>query len=109
MKTNIWISYDLGIKGDYSGLYRWLDIHKSKECGTSTAFLNYEFKKDLISELTQDLKSNIEFKSGDRIYLITNIPKETDEKGIGGKFIIGNRKASPWEGYAPVEDNSFDA
>ncbi len=27
MKQVIWISYDLGVKGDYEGLYGWLDGH----------------------------------------------------------------------------------
>ena len=27
MKKAIWISYDLGIGGDYDGLYRWLANH----------------------------------------------------------------------------------
>ena len=34
MKTStIWISYDLGVRGDYEGLYAWLDSHGAKECG----------------------------------------------------------------------------
>lgn len=27
----IWISYDLGVQGDYEGLYGWLDTHKARE------------------------------------------------------------------------------
>ncbi len=29
----IWLSYDLGIQGDYPSLYEWLDKHQAKECG----------------------------------------------------------------------------
>ena len=27
----IWLSFDLGIGGDYPGLYKWLDNHKAIE------------------------------------------------------------------------------
>jgi hypothetical protein len=108
MKRTVWLSYDLGIKGDYPGLYKWLDSHKAKECGNSTAYFIYEFKSEVSTELAEDLKINIEFKSGDRIYIIANISKDTEPPKISGKFIIGNRKASPWEGYSPVEDNVSD-
>lgn len=35
MKQLIWISYDLGVSGDYENLYAWLDDHGAKECGQS--------------------------------------------------------------------------
>lgn len=44
MKKAIWISYDLGVKGDYEGLYAWLDDHKAIECGDSVAFINYSVR-----------------------------------------------------------------
>ena len=37
MKKFIWLSYDLGIGGDYESLYSWLDNHEAKECGDSVA------------------------------------------------------------------------
>jgi hypothetical protein len=37
MHTVMWMSYDLGVKGDYEGLYAWLDDHEAKECGNSVA------------------------------------------------------------------------
>ena len=43
MHTVMWMSYDLGVKGDYEGLYAWLDDHDAKECGNSVAFLRYEY------------------------------------------------------------------
>lgn len=107
MIKKVWLTYDLGIKGDYPGLYRWLDIHNAKECGNSVAFFSYEYENDLFIELADDLKKNIEFKNGDRIYIVSNVII-ADEKKVVGKFIIGNRKASPWEGYAPADDNTFD-
>jgi len=46
MHTAMWMSYDLGVKGDYEGLYAWLDDHDAKECGNSVAFLRYEYSAD---------------------------------------------------------------
>lgn len=42
VKTVVWLSYDLGAKGDYDGLYSWLDNHKAKECGDSIAYIPWE-------------------------------------------------------------------
>ena len=41
----IWLSYDLGIRGDYESLYSWLDDHEAKECGDSVAFLSFLYEK----------------------------------------------------------------
>ncbi|MGA1839470.1 MAG: hypothetical protein ACMUIU_02505 [bacterium] len=98
MKPLIWISYDLGVKGDYEGFYAWLDNHEAKECGTSIAVLYYEFSKNLIEELKKDLLDNVSFSKLDRIYLIWR----EDEK-IKGRFLLGKRKAAPWSGYGGQE------
>jgi hypothetical protein len=37
MKKRFWLSYDLGIDGDYDGLYGWLDRIKAIECGDGLA------------------------------------------------------------------------
>jgi hypothetical protein len=47
LKKTIWLSYDLGIRGDYKGLYEWLDNHEAKECGDSVGVLIYEFNNNL--------------------------------------------------------------
>jgi len=70
MKQAIWISYDLGIKGDYPELYRWLDTHKAKECGNSFAYITYQYNTDISKELKADLIKNIAFNPGDRIYAL---------------------------------------
>lgn len=103
----VWMSYDLGVRGDYPGLYKWLDIRKAKECGNSIAFFHYEYDSDLDKELKKDLEENIEFKNGDRIYIVSEILLN-NKKRIRGKFIIGNRKASPWEGYSPIGEDIID-
>ena len=91
MKTHIWISYDLGLKGDYENLYIWLDSHGARECGDSVAFLGYEYEKNIITEVKKDLSSKVKFGEKDRIYLIYK--KAETEKWIG-RFIIGGRKHS---------------
>lgn len=98
MEKMVWISYDLGVKGDYEGLYAWLDNHRAKECGNSIAVLKYNFSDGLIEELQKDLSENINIAKHDRIYLIW-----LEDRRIKGRFILGNRKAAPWAGYGSQE------
>ena len=107
MKKAVWISYDLGIKGDYQGLYSWLDDHNAIECGNSVAFIHYPTKKNLIPELKKDLESKIDFKSGDRIYIV-RIEAIEGKDLIRGRFIIGKRKSNPWEGYGTKTTDTVD-
>lgn len=69
-KQRIWLSYDLGIDGDYEGLYYWLDSYDAKECGDSIATFIFEYKNDLIKELKQDLLNSVQIKNKDRFYVI---------------------------------------
>ncbi|OYT14342.1 MAG: hypothetical protein B6I19_00290 [Bacteroidetes bacterium 4572_114] len=109
MKTqSVWMSYDLGIKGDYPGLYKWLDTNEAKECGNSVTYFKYKFSSDVMTELINDLQENIEFKNGDRVYAIFKHKNNDGKISTVGKFIIGNRKASPWEGYAPIDEDILD-
>lgn len=101
MVRNIWISYDLGIQGDYNHMYAWLDNHQAIECGDSMAFIELKIPHEMNDEefveyLRTDLEKSISFKPGDRVYLIRRLMKQ---KIANGKFIIGKRKANPWEGY----------
>ncbi|AEB09203.1 hypothetical protein [Desulfobacca acetoxidans] len=98
MKKTVWIAYDLGVKGDYEGLYSWLDNHGANECGHNIAVLEYDVKQNLIEELQKDIIENVTLSKQDRIYLIWR------EGGkIKGKFIVGKRKAAPWFGYGAQE------
>jgi hypothetical protein len=45
MKQRIWLSFDLGIKGDYQSLYKWLDARKARECGDSVAYFTFEYPR----------------------------------------------------------------
>ena len=97
MKSAIWISYDLGVRGDFEGMYTWLDEHGAKECGDSLAFVNYEYKKELIKDLKADLKAALEMSKKSRIYTIHLDPVT---KKMKGTFLFGGRKAPPWAGFA---------
>ncbi len=106
-KQAVWLSYDLGVKGDYSGLYKFLDANEAKECGNSVAYFQFNYKDDLAKELTEVLKENIEIKNSDRVYLMFKYLKDGKDM-MAGRFIIGNRKASPWKGYGPSDEDNLD-
>jgi hypothetical protein len=33
MKSFVWFSFDLGVRGAFEGMYEFLDSHEAKECG----------------------------------------------------------------------------
>lgn len=105
MKSTIWISYDLGVNGDYEGMYAWLDDHGAKECGSSVAFVK-EYDCDG-EDLTQALKSDIEnavlTDKRSRIYVIWRVGDK--EKG---SFLVGRRKGAPWDGYGQQSETFED-
>jgi len=106
MELSVWISYDLGIKGDFNGLYQWLDSHGGIECGNSTAFIKFEYQNNFLSEIKSDIEKSVDIKSTDRIYIIY---KDSEKNKTVGKFLLGNRKASPWTGYAPSGEATEDS
>jgi hypothetical protein len=101
MEKTIWLSFDLGIRGEYPQFYTWLDSREAKECGDNLAVLKYsiESHEDLIEKLTTDLKAHIHFKPSDRVYVVYH---DEDNQLNKGKFIIGSRKKAIWNGYAHV-------
>lgn len=107
-----WISYDFGLRGDFKGMYTWLDNHNAVECGNGLAFFRYEHInaniefKDLINHIYNDIKESVKLSTTDRIYIIVKDPQTNKVKG---RFINGNRKQSPWEGYGKLKDtNTID-
>lgn len=96
-KKAIWISYDLGLKGDYTSLYSWLDSVKAKECGDSMAFFMKEFDSDIVKSLASEIQTRVNIQPKDRIYLIY---KDDRTGKMKGKYLFGNRKRAPWEGFA---------
>ena len=67
-KSFIWMSFDLGIQGDYEGMYSWLDSHDAQECGDSVAALEFEHQEDLLKELKRELKSSVRIDKKTRVY-----------------------------------------
>jgi hypothetical protein len=104
-KSVIWVSYDLGVQGDYASLYAWLDAHEAKECGDSLAFLNYEHELPVPEQLATDLDAAITVDKRTRIYVIYRDHHSSKDKGV---FIFGARRESPWTGYAPNSLGTVD-
>lgn len=107
MKMFIWLSYDLGIQGDYNHMYAWLDNHGAIECGDSFAYVKYSIPKEVdddsfLNMLKRDLEKSISFKPGDRVYVVRY---SSEKDSYMGRFIIGKRRAAPWDGYG---DNKGD-
>jgi len=96
-EKTVFISFDLGLRGDYTGLYSWLDKHEAKECGNGLAAVKFAFDGDLLPSIEQNLKDSVRFEKTDRLYIIW---KDNQSGKFRGKFILGSRKPAPWEGYA---------
>ena len=81
MKSTIWISCDLGVNGDYEGMYAWLDDHGAKECGSSVAFVKpYDYDgEDLMQALECDIRDTVKIDKRTRIYVIRRV--DGKEKG----------------------------
>jgi hypothetical protein len=87
------VSYDLGLRGDYSSLYGWLDGKEAKDCGDSVATFISDRTQE---ELEKQIKEVVGDGTSKRVYLIG----PNSEGKFLGKFIIGRRKsAPPWSGY----------
>jgi hypothetical protein len=104
-KSAIWISYDLGVQGDYASLYSWLDSHGAKECGDSVAFLKYEHRGSVKDQLKTELKKAITTDKRTRIYVVY---RETETNKNKGAFIFGGRRSPPWTGYSSKGAGAID-
>lgn len=82
-----WLSFDLGLRGNYELLYAWLDAMEAKECGDNVATFVTDKTRE---QIKKDLSDFLDEKA--RIYLI-DLKK-------GGGFIHGKRKVASWAGYA---------
>jgi hypothetical protein len=103
MKKAFWLSYDLGIKGDYTGLYTFLDSVDAKECGDSITFFQKDYGNDFLDSLTNELKKYVKLNNTDRIYVVY---ADSSSKKTKGKWLFGGRKRAPWEGYAVKESST---
>ena len=102
MKSAIWLSYDLGVNGDYEGLYAWLDNHGAKECGGSVAYLQFTHG-DLPASLQSDIERVVALNKRSRRYVI----HKKDEK-LSGRYLVGRRKGAPWEGFGDKDETEED-
>jgi len=84
-----WLSFDLGLRGNYEDLYEWLDNMEAVECGDSLATFVTNKNRD---QITKELKKFLDNTA--RIYIITK-----DQGKFVGKFVLGKRKRAPWVGY----------
>jgi hypothetical protein len=105
VKHFVWVSFDLGVKGDYEGMYTWLDSQGAKECGDSVAcFLYNHPSKNLLQDMKEDLSRSIDLDTKkNRIYVIRNV-----EGKMKGNFIFGRRRNAPWAGVAATGEQGED-
>ena len=108
IKKSFWLSCDLGLKGDYEGLYSFLDTVGATECVNNVAYFTYECKTDdFTKEIKSVLTEYVKIDKNDRFYVIWR----SESGSVKGKFLFGGRKRSPWEGFGKVlvEDESDTA
>lgn len=111
MKITFSINYDLGLRGDYKGLYKWLDKNKAEERGNCYAvikeynFPDEEFANEIDPKskdkiffrfIQKDIKSFVNINQSDRIYL-TFVGFGSDN--LTGGFLFGKKHTAPWEGH----------
>ena len=103
MKSTVWMSYDLGVVGDYESLYAWLDDHNARECGNSVAWFSFSHEGDALEYLKAEIENAVSLGKRSRIYVIC-----LDDESTKGRFIIGGRKGAPWDGFGMHEADSDD-
>lgn len=103
--VTVWLSFDLGIRGDYEGLYGWLDEHDAMECGDAIAVFTYPVTHDPAAEIAADLKQRVHLDKRSRLYLIYRDQTTNKNKGA---FLFGGRKAPPWSGFGQTSEAKFD-
>ena len=99
MKSLVWLSFDLGVSGDYEGMYAWLDEKEAKECGNSVACFWCEHDGEVTDTIKTEIQDRISLNKRSRIYLAYR-----DDSGLKGRFIVGRRKSPPWDGYGMQEE-----
>lgn len=111
MKKGIWLSYDLGVEGDYKRFYAWLDDHDAVPCGTSMAYLQYEWDvnndRESVERLRNDIRSKVSIEPRNNIYLVRG-KNVGGEKKVTGSFLFGKRMSTPWEGYGSSDTETSD-
>ena len=96
MRRRVWMSYDLGVQGNYTGLYAWLDRRGALECGDSTAVFFYEHATSIKDEIASDMEGILGKDRRARIYIVYY---DEDKGHVTGAFVLNGRKAAPWVGF----------
>lgn len=106
MRHFVWVSFDLGVKGDYEGMYAWLDSKGAKECGDGLACFWFEHaSNDLLEDMKKDLDDNVELdEKKSRVYVIRLVKGK-----MKGSFIFGRRRNPPWAGFSATGDDAEDS
>lgn len=92
----VWLAFDLGLQGDYAGLFAFLDRLEAQECGNGLAVFVYHYDADLAEELKRELLKAIALdEARDRLYLM----QKFDDGRMHGTFLVGRRRRPPWIGY----------
>ncbi|MDR1811105.1 MAG: hypothetical protein LBR34_12035 [Prevotella sp.] len=113
-EITIWLTYDLGVGGDFPSIYSWLDDKKAVECGNNVAYLifrcpdNINSDEEFVKFLKSELEEKIKFKPGNRIYIVRKAFDQYEQGKTIGSFVIGKRKANPWEGFGETTENKID-
>ena len=92
-----WVSFDLGLHGNYDALYEWLDRQGGQECGDSVATFRSDRSRE---QIAKELREVLRGTKNARVYLIN--------MKDGGRFLLGRRKVSPWNGFAQVPADTAD-
>ena len=100
----IWLSFDLGVSGDYEGMYAWLDDKNAQECGASVASFLCSDEHDLLTSLKSEIEEAVTLNKRSRVYVV----HKDDHGKSKGKFLIGGRKSAPWEGYGGHDETDDD-
>lgn len=102
MKSLVWLSFDLGVSGDYESMYAWLDEREAKDCGSSVACFWFEHHGDVAKTIKAEIEDRVSLNKRSRIYIVYQ-----EESRMRGSFIIGGRKSAPWDGYG-IQEECYD-
>ena len=100
----IWLSFDLGVSGDYEGMYAWLDDKNAQERSASLASFLCSDEQNLLASLKSEIEEAVTLNKRSRVYMIY---KDGEGKSKG-RFLIGGRKSAPWDGYGGHDQTDDD-
>ena len=100
----IWLSFDLGVSGDYEGMYAWLDDKSAQECGSSVASFLCCDEHDPLPSLKSEIEGAVTVNKRSRVYVVY----KDDQGKSKGRFLIGGRKSAPWVGYGRHDETDDD-